>query len=57
MMGMKNTKQKILPMKISSIKTARTKLWKKTEILEKIRKSVKIRKSGTSVINTLRSIS
>ena len=29
----------------------------KTEILEKIRKSVKIRKSGTSVINTLRSIS
>ena len=32
---MKNTKQKILPMKISSIKTAHTKLWKKTEILEK----------------------
>ena len=57
MMRMKNTKQTILPTKISSIDKAHKKLRKKMEILEKIQKSVKIQKSGKFVINTLLSIS
>ena len=57
MMRMKNTKQKILPTKISSIDIAHKKLRKKWKFLKKIQKSVKIQKSGTFVINTLLSIS
>ena len=57
MMEMKNTKQKILPRKLLFIKMAHKKLWKKQKFLKKMWKSVKIWKSGTSVINTLLSIS